>query len=218
MRKVLFTLLALSISIAPAYAIDMDRADCKKQEDICSLIKTHSHFQILDHCPDAGAMMAECKKANSTGFDPLPEPTFVANEDGTITDTANKLIWMQSGVNDKFSLKLAEEYAINSEDAGVSGWRIPTLPELSSLLQDKRAEHAGGKSSWVHPLFNDTGEYYYWTTTSCEEVSMIHDRYQEKTCPQGPRAAWLLNFKAGAIIWHFVDSKKFYAWLVRDAE
>ncbi|QPJ63501.1 MAG: DUF1566 domain-containing protein [Candidatus Nitronauta litoralis] len=218
MRKVLFTILLWLITTNPLYAIDLDKADCKKQEDICSLMKTQSHFAILDKCPGAGPMLLECKKTSSAKLESLPEPEFVANEDGTITDTVNKLVWMKTGVNKKFSLKMADEHAINSEEAGVSGWRVPTLKELSSLLQNQKAQNARGKTSWIHPLFDDTGEYYYWTTTSCEDISEITDRYQKKTCQQGAAAGWLINFKAGAIIWHFVDSKKFYAWLVRDLE
>lgn len=218
MHKVLFTILLWLVTTVPLYAIDLDKVDCKNEEHICSLMKTQSHFAILDKCPGAGPVLAQCKKTSSDTLKSLPEPNLVSNEDGTVTDTVNKLVWMKSGINEKFSLKMAEEHALNSEEAGVTGWRIPTLTELSSLLQDQKVQHAGGKSGWIHPEFNDTGEYYYWTTTTCEEISEITDRYQKKICQQGSAAAWLVNFKAGAIIWHFVDSKKFYAWLVRDME
>lgn len=217
MRKVLFLVLTWFVSVSPVYAIDLDKADCKNQDHICELMKTHNHFTILDKCPSAGPMLAECKKSSSEALVKLQAPDMVANENGTVTDKANNLVWMKTGVNQKFSLKMAQEFALNSEEAGTTGWRIPTLSELSSLLQAEKVEHAGGKSGWVHPLLDDTGEYYYWTTTTCEEISEITDRYQTKVCQQGPGAAWLVNFKAGAIIWHFVDSEKFYAWLVKDA-
>ncbi len=218
MRKVLFTIILWLITTSPLYAIDLNKADCKNKEDICNLMKTQNHFAILDKCPGAAPVLIECKKTSSAQLKSLPEPNFIANENGTVTDTANKLVWMKTGINQKFSLKTADEYSLNSEDAGVTGWRIPTLTELTSLLQNQKVQHAGGKSGWIHPLFNDTGEYYYWTVTTCEEISEITDRYQKKICQQGAGAAWLVNFKAGAIIWHFVDSKKFYGWFVKDAE
>ena len=220
MRKV-FVAIFLWASLTPlagAEPLDLEKIDCRKKEDICLMVKSMSHFAILDVCPNAGAMLAECKNISKEVFKPLPDPEFVENGNGTILDKKNNLIWMKTGINEKFSLKQAKEYALNSEAAGLTGWRIPTLQELASLLQNQRVKHAGGKTGWVHPLFNDTGEYYYWTTTTCEDISKIRDRYQEKVCQQGPGGAWLVNFKAGAIIWHFVSSEKFYAWLVRDNE
>lgn len=214
MPKVLISLFLGLLVAFPLYA----EAGCNTKEDICSLMKTLDHFSILNKCPGAGPLLAECKKSSGRTFEPLPAPEFVANGNGTVTDKANHLLWMQTGINQKFSLKTAEDYAVNSEDAGQIGWRIPSLRELSSLLQNHQSIGSGGSKSWIHPQFNDQGEYYYWTTTTCEEVSVIEDRYQKKICQQGPTGAWLLNFKAGAIIWHFAASEKFYAWMVKDLE
>jgi len=218
MPKVLISIILFVFSSTAVYAFDPDHVDCQKKEDICMMVKTMSHFAILDQCPAAAPFLADCKKVSSKSFEPLPAPEFVANGDGTVLDTKNNLVWMKSGDNEKLSLKDAMEHALNSEAAGKTGWRVPTLRELSSLLQNERVENAGGKTGWVHPLFDDTGEYYYWTTTTCEDITVITDRYQEKICQQGPGGAWLVNFKAGAIIWHFVESKKFYVWLVRDGK
>lgn len=191
-------------------------ADCSK-EKVCAMMEKMGHFAILDKCPDAGALLIECKKAGNNPVEELPQPNFVANDNGTITDTNNKLIWLNRGIYKKFSLKKAKEFAITAKESGVSGWRVPTLPELKTLLQAERVVNASGKKAWIHPLFNDEGNYYYWTTTTCEEVSFIQDRYQKKTCQQGAGAAWLVHFKVGAIIWHFVKAESYYLWLVKGA-
>ncbi len=191
-------------------------ADCSK-EKVCSMMKKMGHFAILDQCPNAGALLIECKKSGEKPMEDLQEPKFVANDNGTITDTNNKLIWLNRGIYKKFSLKKAKEFAITAKEAGISGWRVPTLPELKTLLQKEKVPNSSGKTAWIHPLFNDEGNYYYWTTTTCEEVSFIQDRYQKKTCQQGAGAAWLVHFKVGAIIWHFVKTESYYVWLVKDA-
>lgn len=175
------------------------------------------HFAILDKCPNAGAFLIECKNMTNKAMVELSEPDFIDNGDGTITDAANKLIWLKSGVYKKFSLRKAKAYAATAQQGGTTGWRVPTLPELKTLLQAKKVANAAGKKAWIHPLFSDEGDYYYWTTTTCEEVSFIVDRYQKKTCQKGAGAAWLVHFKIGAIIWHYVKSENYYAWLVKDA-
>ncbi len=191
-------------------------ADCSK-EKVCAMMGKMGHFAILDKCPDAGALLIECKKSGENPLEDLPQPNFVANGDGTVSDTNNKLIWLNKGIYKKFSLKKAKEFAATADEAGMRGWRLPTLPELKTLLQAERVVNASGKKAWIHPLFSDEGNYYYWTTTTCEQVSFIQDRYQKKTCQQGAGAAWLVHFKVGAIIWHFVKTENYYLWLVKGA-
>lgn len=209
MRTVFVSLFILLWSV-PAYA------GCTKK-DICKMTDKLGHFAILDKCPNAGAFLIECKNMTNKAMVELSEPDFIDNGDGTITDAANKLIWLKSGVYKKFSLRKAKAYAATAQQGGTTGWRVPTLPELKTLLQAKKVANAAGKKAWIHPLFSDEGDYYYWTTTTCEEVSFIVDRYQKKTCQKGAGAAWLVHFKIGAIIWHYVKSENYYAWLVKDA-
>ena len=175
------------------------------------------HFAVLDKCPNAGALLIECKKVSSIAMKELSEPSFVDNGDGTVTDTTNKLVWLKNGIYKKLSLKKAKSYAITASEGGTGGWRVPTLPELKTLLQTEKVANSTGKKAWIHPLFNDEGDYYYWTSTTCKDVSFVVDRYQKKTCQQGDGGAWLVHFKIGAIIWHFVKSENFYVWLVKNA-
>ncbi len=192
-------------------------ATCPKTK-VCSLMKTMGHFDIPNQCPDAGPLLAECRKVSEKKLEVLPAPQFIDNKDGTITDTVNKLIWAKKGHLKKYSLKNAMDYAVGADIEGNSGWRLPTLPEIKTLMYKERVKNVSGKKSWIHPLFDDGRGHYYWSTTTCEEVSVITDRDQKKLCQQGDQGAWLVHFNIGAVFWHHVTAEKYYAWLVKEAK
>lgn len=193
-------------------------AACTKEE-VCTMMKTMGHFDILNQCPNAAPLLVECKKVSKTRMEALPAPNFVENGDGTVKDTVNNLTWVKAGIRDqKYSLQEAEELALTSQLAGKTGWRLPTLPELKTLLYNDRVTNASGQKAWVNPIFDDGRGHYYWTSTTCEKISVIKDRYQEKLCQQGEQGAWLIHFNIGAIFWHHTSAKNYYVWLVRNSD
>ena len=113
-------------------------AGCSKSE-ICAMLGKMNHFAILDKCPSAGPLLAECKKVKETILEDLPPAEFIDNGDGTITDTVNKLVWMKKGEHDKegklnkVKLKIAKKLAAASSAGGRSDWRIPSLNEFKTL-------------------------------------------------------------------------------------
>jgi hypothetical protein len=65
---------------------------------------------------------------------------FVDNGDGTITDKATGLMWEKVGSPTARSLKRAKFYVKKLNKgrfAGYSDWRLPTIEELASLVQQK---------------------------------------------------------------------------------
>jgi len=99
---------------------------------------------------------------------------FVDNQNGTISDEATGLMWMQNdnakGVNWEAALKYAE----NMEFAGYDDWRLPNAKELQSIVDYSRAPGATASAA-IDPLFNSTeiineaGEQdfaYYWSSTN----------------------------------------------------
>ena len=94
MKIALATLVLFFLSNFPAHA------GCSKKE-ICGMLGKMTHFGILDKCPGAGSLLAECKKVNETIIEDLPPAAFVDNGDGTVTDTVNKLVWIKKGTQDK---------------------------------------------------------------------------------------------------------------------
>jgi serine/threonine-protein kinase len=78
---------------------------------------------------------------------------FTALQDGTVHDTASGLIWQQSGSPFPLSWKEAQAYARDAgrlRFAGHAGWRLPTIPELLSMLRP--TPH--GREFCVEPLFD----------------------------------------------------------------
>ena len=192
-------------------------AKCQ-QAEICEMIKKLDHFSILNACPDAGPMLKECRKVNVSVLEQLAEPNFVDNGDGTVTDTVNKLRWIQKGIVKKLSLKDAMAYAEAETFAGSSNWRLPALSELKTLVYPKRIINASGKKAWINPIFDDGLGHYYWSTTTCDQLSAIEDRYQKKTCQQGENAAWLVHFNINAIFWFQTSEERPNSWLVQSLE
>ena len=209
MRIVLLTLIVFFIQPIPSFA------KCK-QAEICEMIKKLDHFSILNQCPDAAPMLKECRKVNDNVLEELAEPNFVDNGDGTVKDTANKLRWIKKGITNKLKLKDAQAFAQAETFAGSSDWRLPTLPELKTLIYEKRVINASGKKAWINPIFDDGLGHYYWTTTTCDELSAIEDRYQKKICQQGKSAAWLIHFNINAIFWFQTSEEKPHSWLVQN--
>ena len=100
---------------------------------------------------------------------------YIDNGDGTITDLATGLMWQQSG-SDGLNYDYAKSYIKNlnrSGFAGYSDWRMPTIPELLSLLEPTRND---GNLS-IDPIFSYDYEYFcFW---SCDSV--------------GSGAAWIFS-------------------------
>jgi hypothetical protein len=214
MKLFLTIIILFFLSTLPAHA------GCKKSE-ICSMLGKMDHFSILNKCPNSGPLLAECKKVKETTIEDLLPAEFIDNGDGTVTDTVNNLLWMKKGELDekgnltKVKLKIAKKIAAASSHAGRTNWRIPSLVEIKTLFAPKRVINAGGKKSWINQIFDDGVGHYYWSSTTCDQVSVIKDRYQKKICQQGESAAWLVHFNINAIFWHH-KIEDYHVWLVAD--
>ncbi len=99
---------------------------------------------------------------------------FVDHEDGTISDKATGLMWMQNDNAEGLNWEDALAYAEAMEFAGYTDWRLPNAKELQSIVDYSRAPGATGSAA-IDPLFNATevtnegGEKdyaYYWSSTT----------------------------------------------------
>ncbi|MFN2144021.1 MAG: DUF1566 domain-containing protein [Anaerolineales bacterium] len=102
---------------------------------------------------------------------------FVDNQDGTITDQATGLTWMQSDNGEGVVWGDALSYCADLEYAGISDWRLPNAKELQSIVDYSRSPDTT-QSAAIDPLFqvtylpdgiNDTGvgNYpFFWTSTT----------------------------------------------------
>ncbi len=116
---------------------------------------------------------------------------FLDNGDGTITDGATGLMWMQNDSgSDLFANSLSEysnddgsmnweealQFAENLEYAGYGDWRLPNAKELHSIVDYTRAPDVTGSPA-INSVFNATeivneagnNDYpFYWSSTTFE--------------------------------------------------
>lgn len=99
---------------------------------------------------------------------------FVDNDDGTITDAATGLMWMQDDGGVGVVWEDALEYAENLIFAGHDDWRLPNAKELQSIVDYTRSPTTTGSAA-IDTLFNctsiideagDTNYPFYWTSTT----------------------------------------------------
>ena len=109
---------------------------------------------------------------------------YVDNSDGTITDRATGLMWQQSGSDKSLNYNDARTYIDDlnrSRFAGVgySDWRLPTIPELMSLLEPTEKNDG----LFIDPAF-DNNQRYCWSADGLDSGS-----------------AWLVSFGRGKVYW-----------------
>ncbi|CAA6690288.1 MULTISPECIES: DUF1566 domain-containing protein [unclassified Lentimonas] len=99
---------------------------------------------------------------------------FKDNGDGTITDSATGLTWMQADSTTGMDWPTALEYAEDLELAGHSDWRLPNAKELQSIIDYTRSPDTTDSAA-IDPIFEATviqneGEKkdfaQYWTSTT----------------------------------------------------
>jgi hypothetical protein len=80
---------------------------------------------------------------------------------GVVTDNVTKFQWQQADFNDATwsgAKRLCEQLNLNG-----SGWRVPNIDELFTLLVDKKE----GGSWWIDPTAfpNTSSDWEYWSST-----------------------------------------------------
>lgn len=101
------------------------------------------------------------------GGQPLPEVRYIDHGNGTVTDTVTGLMWQQETALDgegktaemtwQDALSYAEKLTLGSH----SDWRLPTIKELSSLVDRNRHNLAINTT-----FFPNTATPYYWSSTT----------------------------------------------------
>ena len=118
------------------------------------------------------------------------ENGLIDNHDGTVTDGATGLMWQKSGSLNFLNNMRAKEYIkqLNRKRfADYSGWRMPTVEELASLLKKGRI-----KGIHLAPVF-DNKQIRCWTIDECDPS---YAQYS---------GAWIVDFKEGTILesWYY---------------
>ena len=95
-------------------------------------------------------------------------PTFIDNEDGTITDSSSDLMW-STEINGPMTWKEALAYCQNMTKAGHNDWRLPNKNELLSIVDYTRLYPTDAAA--VDPIFSESADpellrLQYWTSTT----------------------------------------------------
>jgi hypothetical protein len=105
-----------------------------------------------------------------------PSPRFVDNGDGTITDNLTGLVWLKNA--NCFGENTGWYGAINNSDALASGtcglndgsspgqWRLPTVRELESLLNEREVSQASWLIGAGFSNVPNTSYCTYWSSTA----------------------------------------------------
>jgi uncharacterized caspase-like protein len=134
---------------------------------------------------------------------------FIDNGDGTITDRTTRLMWGKDSSSKLYQYLWAEKYVSELNDkefAGHNDWRIPTLEELCSLLEQVKNE----KGLHISPFFDDKHSLYL-------NLDRPRGRHYMKSCG----IYHTVDFKTGVIgevatkYENWCQTKKFFVKAVR---
>lgn len=89
------------------------------------------------------------------GNETYGENMYINNGDGTVTDIATDLMWMQDDSDTCMIWADGLVYAENFEYAGYSDWRLPDAKELQGIVDYTRSP-ATTNSAAIDPVFNCT--------------------------------------------------------------
>ncbi len=91
---------------------------------------------------------------------------YTNNEDGTITDNASGLMWLEADLGVAVDWEEALLLAENSTFAGYEDWRLPNVKELQSIVSYDGSYPAINQEYFSCTELFENENYYYWTSTS----------------------------------------------------
>jgi len=136
-----------------------------------------------------------------------PNPRFAIYKSGTsddpiddlILDRETGLVWERipdTATSSDWGAAVTHCYQL--ELGGRKGWRLPTIEELSSLIDTTNSFPALPDN---HP-FNTVAQGYYWSATTCIATACTNH-------------AWRVGIHDGAVGAEIKTDPDFYAWCVR---
>jgi hypothetical protein len=139
---------------------------------------------------------------------PWPDPRFVDNEDGTVTDNLTGLIWAKN-TNSPAATTWYDAldicYNLQSDDIDlidgsiVGDWRLPNIRELQSLMDYGQYNPV---LPWDHPFMNVRSSIYWSSTTYAGSAAF----------------AWSVSLSNGYHSPSYKGGNNGYVWCVRGGQ
>ncbi|MFZ2632000.1 MAG: DUF1566 domain-containing protein [Desulfosalsimonadaceae bacterium] len=95
------------------------------------------------------------------GLAGVADAAYVDNANGTVTDTGTGLMWQKATAPGTYTQQQANRYCEDLVLGGRSDWRLPTIDELTSILD---LNHNGLTINTAY--FPDTVGAEYWSSTT----------------------------------------------------
>ena len=110
--------------------------------------------------PDSGQTQAYAA-GDDGAYSSNPPRSYTINGNGTVTDNVTTLVWQRQDDGQTRTGDEANGYCGSLTLGGTTGWRLPTVQELVSLVDYGRSAPAIDKA-----IFPGTHPFDYWTSTS----------------------------------------------------
>ena len=131
---------------------------------------------------------------NASARADAPAGRFVDNGDGTVTDQETKLVWQQTAslASVVWSQAVAD---CSSNVAGLpgSGWRLPNVKELATLV-DRSREFPAIDEAYFFGAYDPGG-----TTDDFWSATCYQPGPGWAACPEQYSKAWTVEFRGGQI-------------------
>ncbi|MCP4755786.1 MAG: DUF1566 domain-containing protein [Proteobacteria bacterium] len=106
-------------------------------------------------CPSPGQSMAQ-----DGSYSNNPR-SYTDNDNGTITDNVTKLLWQEEDDDIQMTWADAEVYCADQHLGGYSGWRLPNIKEMLTIIDFGVSNPAMDQS-----IFPGVDEASYWSSTT----------------------------------------------------
>ncbi len=117
-----------------------------------------------------------------------------------VLDHETGLVWERSpNTSATYPYWLAAQYCLNLSVGGRKGWRVPSIFELSTLLDTKVAPPAPLLPA-EHPFRNVSKVLWFWSSTGDTNVTPLQ---------------WGLETMTGTVLMYYPTTAGMHAWCVR---